>query len=56
MAIFNVDEDDGSVEVCMDLTNLPAEGLECDLIIPLNLMGDRAGEELFLNSRERANK
>ena len=44
MAIFNVDEDDGSVEVCMDLTNLPAEGLECDLIIPLNLMGDRAGE------------
>ena len=44
MDVFNVDEDDGSVEVCMYLTNLPAEGLECDLIIPLNLVDGKAGE------------
>ena len=46
MAVFNVDEDDGSVEVCMNLTGLPSDGLECDLIIPLNLVNGKAGNSL----------
>ena len=48
MAVYNVDEDDGSVEVCMDLSNLPAGGLECDLVIPLNLVNSKAGNRLIL--------
>ena len=48
MAVFNVDEDDSSVEVCMDLTNLPPGGLECDLVIPLNLVNGKAGNRLML--------
>ena len=42
--MYNVDEDGMSVEVCMDLTGIPSEGLECDIVVPLSLVNGRAGE------------
>ena len=47
MDVYNVDEDAGTVEVCMDLTDLPPGGLECDLVIPLNLVDGKAGNGLI---------
>ena len=44
MGVFNVNEDAGSVDVCMDLTGLPMDGLECDLIVPLILVDGKAGD------------
>ena len=44
---FVINEFAGSVDICMDLTNLPAEGLECDLVIPLNLLDGKASERDF---------
>ena len=42
--VFNVDDDDVTVDVCMTLDGLPMGGLECDLVVPLNLVDGKAGE------------
>ena len=41
-----MDEDDINVDICMRLSGLPAGGLECDLVVPLNLVDGKAGESL----------
>ena len=41
--VYNVDED-GMIDICMDLTGIPSEGLECDIVVPLSLVNGRAGE------------
>ena len=41
-----MDEDDIDVDICMRLSGLPAGGLECDLVVPLNLVDGKAGESL----------
>ena len=42
--VYVVDEDDGSVDICMELSGLPSQGLECDLVIPLILVNGSAGD------------
>ena len=41
-----MDEDDIDVDICMRLSGLPAGGLECDLVVPLNLVDGKAGESI----------
>ena len=41
---FDVNEGDGNVLVCMELIGLPADGLECDLVIPLIMVPGKARE------------
>ena len=41
-----MDEDDIDVDICMRLSGLPAGGLECDLVVPLNLVDGKACERL----------
>lgn len=43
-AIYDVNEGDGTVDVCMELGGLPPAGLECDIVIPLILQDDKASE------------
>ena len=45
-AVYDVDEDNIDVDICMQLSGLPAGGLECDLVVPLNLVDGKAGESL----------
>ena len=45
-AVYDVDEDDINVDICMRLSGLPAGGLECDLVVPLNLVDGKACESL----------
>ena len=47
-AEYRFDEDAGTVEVCMDLTNIPAEGLECDLLVPLTLVDGKASKRRYV--------
>ena len=44
-AVYRFDEGDGAVEICMDLTNIPNGGLECDLLVPLTLVDGKAGKK-----------
>ena len=41
-----MNEDDIGVDICMQLSGLPAGGLECDLVVPLNLVDGKASENL----------
>ena len=34
---YTVDEDDGSVKVCVVLSVLPAGGLECEIVVDLDI-------------------
>ena len=43
-----VDEDSGSVSVCMELSSIPDDGLECDLVVPLDTESGKAGEHALL--------
>ena len=48
MATYMVDEGSGIVSVCMELSNIPTGGLECDLVVPLDTMSGKAGEHASL--------
>ena len=37
------------MQVCMDLTNVPAEGLECCLVVPLTLVDGKAGNNVQIS-------
>ena len=42
---YLVGEGDGSVEICVELTSLPAGGLECEISVTLNFTdGVKAGK------------
>ena len=44
---YSVGEGDMSVEVCVELTSLPAGGLECEIDVTLNFNdGPKAGKHL----------
>ena len=46
-SVYNVSEGDGSVEVCVELTQAPAGGLECNISVTLELQdGLKAGINL----------
>ena len=43
-SVYNVSEGDGSVEVCVELTQAPTGGLECNISVILELQdGLKAG-------------
>ena len=48
LATYMVDEDSGSVSVCMELSDIPDDGLECDLVVPLDTESGKAGEHALL--------
>ena len=39
-----MNEVSGSVSVCMELSSIPDDGLECDLLVPLDTISGKAGE------------
>ena len=43
-ATYDVNEGAGSVDVSIELDGLPAGGLECDIVIELELQDDKASE------------
>ena len=44
---YMVDESQTSVEVCASLTNIPAGGLECDVVATMNIIdGPKASMSL----------
>ena len=49
LATYMVDEDSGSVSVCMELSDIPDDGLECDLVVPLDTESGKAGEHALFS-------
>jgi len=48
-ATYNVAEGSGSVEVCLEISGLPAGGLGCDVTVDLNLVpGTRASMYMYV--------
>ena len=44
---YSVGEGDMSVEVCVDLTSLPAGGLECEITVTLDILpGTKTGKHI----------
>ena len=49
----SVGEGDGSVDVCADLSGVPSQGLECDIVLTLSLVdGAKAGMSLSTSKFE----
>ena len=44
---YSVGEGDSSVEVCVELTSLPAGGLECEIVVVLDVSaGTKTGKHM----------
>ena len=47
MAEYNVSEGDGVVHVCVEIGNVPAEGLQWDIVVTLTLADGFKGGNFF---------
>ena len=48
MTAYRANEDSDSVSVCMEVSSIPDDGLECDLVVPLDTESGKAGEHALL--------
>ena len=51
---YMVNENQGSVEVCVNLTNIPAGGLECEVVATINTSdGPKASMSFYMPQNQK---